>query len=34
MRWRKFDGTTIEIPILDAVASTLARERDSRPLRR
>ncbi len=28
MRWRKFDGTTIEIPILDAVASTLARERD------
>ena len=26
MRWRKFDGTTIEPPILDAVEATLVRE--------
>lgn len=29
MRWRKFDGTTIEPPILDAVEATLVRESEA-----
>jgi uncharacterized protein len=29
MRWRRFDGTSIELPILEAVEATIKRERDA-----
>ncbi|MEP7321574.1 MAG: ribonuclease H-like YkuK family protein [Saprospiraceae bacterium] len=29
MRWRRFDGTTIELPILTAVENTLIRENEA-----